>query len=63
VLALCRSFQHADTFERNRTMDLFQATDVEFDMTHALAGLKGSGISCPPPDAALIDSYVKEALR
>jgi thioester reductase-like protein len=55
-LALCRGLPAE--FAHYRTMDLFQATGVEFDMTNTLAGLAGSGIACPPPTPELIGRYV-----
>lgn len=42
-LALCRTFS-APSFDRLRTMDLFQATDITFDMTNTLARTK---LRCP----------------
>jgi pristinamycin I synthase-3/4 len=62
-LALCRALPGGgESFERYRTLDLFQATGVEFDQGRALAGLAGSGIVCPPPDERLLDRYVRAAL-
>jgi amino acid adenylation domain-containing protein/thioester reductase-like protein len=65
-LSLCRALDpsgSARLFGRYRTMDLFQAGGITFDMTHALAGLAGSGIECPLIDDALLDRYVTAALR
>ena len=52
--ALCRILPEED-FERLRTMDLFQSTDVVFDMSK-------SKFSCPPPGEELIDKYVRYIL-
>ncbi len=60
-LALCRRLSAQD-FGRLRTLDLFQATGARFAMERTLAGLAGSGLSCPPPDAALLDAYVRHLL-
>jgi len=57
VMALCRS-QTPDAYQRNRTMDLFQATDIAFDATQADAYLHMAGITCPPVTAALLDLYL-----
>jgi len=51
-LALCRCL---DDFDRYRTMDLFQATGVIFDMTQAL---RDYPIPCPPPSNTLIRLYL-----
>jgi thioester reductase-like protein len=56
-LALCRCPGPGDAFARHRTLDLFQATDVRFDMTRTLAGLAGSGLACPPPGPELLQTY------
>jgi thioester reductase-like protein len=61
-LALCRGLPGEAAFDRYRTMDLFQSTDVVFDMRQALAGLSGTGISCPPPVPDLVRKYVAAAL-
>jgi thioester reductase-like protein len=61
-LALCRALPGAGGFAAYRTMDLFQATDVTFDMTNTLAGLAGSGIACPPPSAELLGRYLDHVL-
>ena len=52
--ALCRALPEED-FEQLRTMDLFQSTDIVFDMSR-------SKFSCPPPDNELIDKYVRHVL-
>jgi thioester reductase-like protein len=62
-LALCRLLPGgAESFNRCRTMDLFQATGVTFGMDAALAGLAGSGLACPPPGPELLHKYVAHAL-
>ena len=62
-LALCRCLPTQGHFNGFRTMDLFQATDVQFDMTNTLAGLSGSGLRCPPASHQLIETYVKQFLK
>lgn len=62
-LALCRAMPGGDAFARFRTFDLFAATDVTFDQGRTLAGLEGSKIACPAIDGALLDRYVRAALR
>lgn len=57
ALALCRGLS-GGAFERHRTMDLFQATGVEFGMEHTRAGLEGSGLACPPVTEALLHTYL-----
>jgi thioester reductase-like protein len=58
-LALCRSVP--EEFERYRDMDLFQATDVTFDMTHRDADLKG--LQCPEASDALLAAYMDYIFR
>lgn len=58
-LALCRALPD---FDRLRTMDLFQATGVRFDTANTRRGLAGSGLSCPAPDDALLDTYIRHIL-
>ncbi len=53
-LALCRVVP--EEFERRRAMDLFQATDVTFDMTHRNADLKGP--QCPEASENLLATYM-----
>ncbi|HTE19476.1 MAG TPA: hypothetical protein VK689_13990, partial [Armatimonadota bacterium] len=60
-LALCRCLS-GRAFERHRTMDLFQATDTEFGMEATLAGLRGTGIACPPATPELLQLYARAAL-
>ena len=59
VLALCRSLPAAaGAFPAYRTMDLFQATAIEFDRRRAVAALAGSGIAWPEPGKVLLDRYL-----
>jgi hypothetical protein len=53
-MALCRCMP-GGFYERYRVMDLFQATDIAFDMTH-------SGIEIPESDDALLDLYLGHIL-
>lgn len=56
---LCRCLPTTD-YERLRGMDLFQATDIAFDMTH----LKARGFfACPPADDALLSLYLDRILQ
>ncbi len=57
-LALCRALPGGSAFARQRTLDLFQATGVEFGMKNTLGGLAGSGIACPPPSGTLLRTYL-----
>jgi amino acid adenylation domain-containing protein/thioester reductase-like protein len=58
-LALCRLLPSADdAFAHYRTLDLFQATGVEFAQHNTLAGLAGSGLACPPPTQELLHTYL-----
>lgn len=56
VLSLCRVAP--EEFDKHRTMDLFQATDVSFDMRAAEAVLQPAGIECPPVTDGLIRTYL-----
>jgi thioester reductase-like protein len=62
-LALCRSLGADESFERFRTMDLFQATDIRFDCRNTLSALEGTPISCPAPDAHLIQKYIAGVVK
>jgi thioester reductase-like protein len=62
VLALCRRHPGAETFNRYRTLDLFQATGVIFDTTATRSTLAGSGLDCPEPTAELVRLYLRSAL-
>ena len=54
-LALCRCFGKTSDYTRNRSMDLFQATDVLFDTTNTD---KYAPHPCPAVDAPLIRKYI-----
>ncbi|MFA6301750.1 MAG: amino acid adenylation domain-containing protein [Legionella sp.] len=54
-LALCRLLP--DSFDRFRTMDLFQATDIVFDQENTLKHLANTDIRCPVADDALLEKY------
>ena len=51
-LALCRCL---DNFDAYRTMDLFQATNIVFDMTQTD---KDYGVTCPKPTEKLLKTYL-----
>lgn len=57
-LALCRCFEDSGSFERLRTMDLFQATGIRFDTANTRAVL-GSSLVCPPPTRQMIARYLR----
>jgi len=57
-LALCRGFQTPEKFEKWRTMDLFQATDVTFDTQNSTSVLKDFSLSCPPADQNMLKIYL-----
>lgn len=59
-LALCRCLP--TQFEHHRTLDLFQATDVDFDTHPTLTQLAAAQITCPCVSAELIAAYVHFAL-
>ena len=59
-LALCRS--EPASYARHRLFDLFQATDISFDMSRASATLKRRSLACPPPSPDLLDRYVRTIL-
>jgi amino acid adenylation domain-containing protein/thioester reductase-like protein len=61
-LALCRALPGPESFAPYRTLDLFQASGVVFDMRQTAAGLTGSGIFCPLPTPELLDRYIDHAL-
>lgn len=61
-LALCRCLAKDGSFERFRTMDLFQATDIRFDMTESERILSRQSIKCPEASDALIERYARSAL-
>jgi thioester reductase-like protein len=55
-LALCRA---RPGYDRLRALDLFQATGARFAMENTRRGLRGSGLSCPPPEARLLRLYLR----
>ncbi len=56
VMAMCRALG-TQAFERHRTMDLFQGTDIVFDSAHLRAV---HGWRAPPlADDALLDLYIR----
>ena len=57
-LALTRAFG-GGAFERQRPLDLFQATGVRFATTRADAILGPRGLSCPSPTRALLGTYLR----
>lgn len=61
-LGLGRLLPDGGTLQRHRAIDLFQATDVIFDTRRTDAALAGSGIICPPADAALLSLYLRNAM-
>jgi amino acid adenylation domain-containing protein/thioester reductase-like protein len=63
ALALCRAIPGDTRFERHRTMDLFQATDVVFDAIQADAILDPASIACPAATDALVDTYMRWFFR
>lgn len=62
-VSLCRGLGDTAGFARQRTLDLFQATDTEFGREHTRAGLAESGLQCPEATSELLDLYVQCALR
>lgn len=58
VMALCR-LMGKDTFERQRAMDLFQGTDILFDMTRMQEHAGKLWREPPVADDALLDVYVR----
>jgi NadR type nicotinamide-nucleotide adenylyltransferase len=63
ALSLCRAFPDEKLFQRQRTMDLFQATGVAFDTRRTDAALKGTGVYCPAADERLLDLYIGQFLK
>lgn len=61
-LALCRVTGAGNRFAQFRTMDLFQATDIKFEMSNTLNALQGLSLVCPAPTAALLLLYAQAAL-
>lgn len=60
-LALCRHLPGRETHARHRSLDLFQSTGVEFDVSNTRRGLKGV-VQCPRPDQPLLRRYARNAL-
>jgi amino acid adenylation domain-containing protein/thioester reductase-like protein len=56
LLGLCRCV--GGSYERHRTLDLFQATDAIFDRSGTLEVLEGSGIGYEGPTVELLARYV-----
>ena len=62
-MALCRLMPGKKDFEQLRSMDLFQATNVDFDQTNVWQYLKSTPIIAPKPDTNLLDKYIKLMLK
>lgn len=62
-MALCRLMPKEKDFEQLRSMDLFQATNVNFDQTRSWQYLKYVPIIAPKPDANLLGKYIKLILK
>jgi len=60
ILSLCRG--DARTFNHHRMFDLFQSTDIKFDMRHTAAALENTKIHCPEPTAELLSLYIRNML-
>lgn len=58
VMAMCRALP-APSFDRNRAMDLFQATGITFDNTRIKEKLGSSWRVPPAADDALLDLYIR----
>lgn len=56
-MSLCRYSD--DEYKKHRIMDLFQATNVNFDCSNTINDLQGSGIICPSITDSLIDLYLR----
>lgn len=61
-LALSRWSIDGARRERLRGVDLFAATGMRFDQKHTRQALRGCGLSCPPPDAMLLERIVRGIL-
>lgn len=61
-LALCRCLSGSETFQSFRTMDLFQATNLRFDMRKTESVLSAVSLVCPQASPDLIRLYVKQAM-
>ncbi len=62
-LALCRCLSGAQTFQSFRTLDLFQATNLRFDMRKADSVLRMFSLACPPASPELIRLYVEHTVE
>ena len=58
VMALCRL--DAEQFKRHRVMDLFQATNIQFDDTNVRTI---TGLECPQADDGLIKKYIYQGVE
>lgn len=56
-LALCRAMSKDHDFERNRVLDLFQATGVKFSTVNTELALKGLNVAPPTITEALLHKY------
>lgn len=56
-LALCRAMSKDHDFERNRVLDLFQATGVEFSTSNTELALKDLNVAPPTVTEALLHKY------
>lgn len=68
VMALCRVIcpeagAENELFESLRTMDLFQATAIEFDQENTQKGLRSTSICCPYPSKELVSMLIEAALK
>ena len=61
-LSLCRWLNSDADYRRQRSMDLFQATRVQFDQEQTLRELAKHGLECPMPQRELIELYVSRIL-
>ena len=67
-MALCRVIcpeagAENELFESLRTMDLFQATAIEFDQENTQKGLRSTSICCPYPSKELVSMLIEAALK
>ena len=56
-LALCRAMSKNQDFERNRVLDLFQATGVKFSTINTELALKDLNVAAPAITEALLHKY------
>ncbi len=57
IMGLCRLLPDSSEFTRLRSMDLFQGTDISFDMKNLID--LGLGIDIPKADDVLLDLYLE----